>query len=75
MEKQTVTIKEAAQQLGVGLHVIYRAVKNGQIHTIRIGNRLLVPKAVMQRLLADPGPQEPTTDVAMGVQAVEVASG
>jgi len=75
MEKQTVTIKEAAQQLGLGHNAIYRAAKNGQIPSIRIGNRILVPKAVMQRLLADPGPQEPTEVVSVGLQVVEVASG
>ena len=58
MERQTVSIKEAAQQFGLHYEAVYRAVRKGEIPAIRIGGRILIPKAVMVRLLADPGPLE-----------------
>jgi len=51
MEKQTLTIGETAVLLGVAPHTAYRAAKRGEIPTIRIGGRLLVPKAAMAQLL------------------------
>ena len=52
MERQTLTIDEAAGLLGVAQHTAYRAAKRGDIPTIRIGGRVLVPRAAMDRLLA-----------------------
>jgi excisionase family DNA binding protein len=75
MEKQTVSIKEAAQQLGLGADALYRAVRNGEIPVIRIGGRILVPKAVLLRLLADPVPQGLAAEVAVGLHEEEVARG
>jgi len=66
MEKQTCTMKEAAQQLGLGYNAILRAAKTGQIPTFRIGGRILVSKLVLMRLLADPGAQEPAVGVVSG---------
>jgi excisionase family DNA binding protein len=49
----TLTVTEAAKRLGVGRNVAYNAAKSGQIPTIRIGNRILVPVAALDRHLAD----------------------
>lgn len=43
--------KEAARLLRVGRNQGYDAAKAGQIPTIKIGKRLLVPKAALDRLL------------------------
>ena len=51
MERQTFTIDEAAVLLGVAPHTAYRAARRGDIPTIRIGGRVLVPRAAMDRLL------------------------
>jgi excisionase family DNA binding protein len=50
-KRQTMTIPEAARKLGVGRNAGYRAARSGQIPTIRIGKRLLVPAAAFDRLL------------------------
>lgn len=44
-------IEEAARLLGIGRNSCYEAAKTGQIPSIRIGKRLLVPKAALDRLL------------------------
>ena len=55
MEKRTYSIPEAAKALGVGRSAAYEAARTGQIPTIRIGKRILVPVAALERLLADSG--------------------
>lgn len=52
MERQTITIEELAAILGIHRNTAYRAAKRGEIPTIRVGGRLLVPKAVLIRILA-----------------------
>jgi excisionase family DNA binding protein len=52
IERQTVTVEEAATILGVGRNKAYEAARSGEIPIIRIGKRLLVPLAALQRLLA-----------------------
>ena len=42
----------AGQILGLGRNATYKAVNNGQIPVVRIGRRLLVPRAALDRLLA-----------------------
>ena len=59
MEKrQTMTIEEAAEFLGVGGATAYAAAKSGQIPVIRIGRRMLVTKAGLEALLAGPAAKE-----------------
>lgn len=38
--------------LGIGRNQTYAAAKSGQIPTIRIGGRILVPRAALMRLLS-----------------------
>jgi excisionase family DNA binding protein len=47
----TMTIPEAAKLLGISRSAAYRAVARGEIPTIRIGRRLLVPTAKLYQLL------------------------
>lgn len=53
-DKLTLTIEETARLLGIGRNLCYDRVKMGEIPAIRIGRRLLVPRAALQKLLADP---------------------
>jgi len=48
----TLTVEEVATILGVGRNKVYEAAHSGEIPTIRIGKRLLVPRAALKRLLA-----------------------
>jgi excisionase family DNA binding protein len=48
------TIEEAAELLRISRNSAYTAAKNGDLPTVRIGNLLRVPKAVIDRMLGDP---------------------
>ena len=50
-ECMTVSVEEAGEILGCSRNTAYEAVRRGEIPVIRIGKRLLVPKAALQRLL------------------------
>jgi len=54
--KQTLSVEEAAKVLGIGRNLCYDRVKTGEIPVIKIGRRLLVPRAALEKLLADPKP-------------------
>lgn len=50
-ERLTLTVEEAATLLGISRAFAYEAVNRGDIPSIRIGRRVLVPKAGLQRML------------------------
>lgn len=47
----TLTVEEAAETLGISRAFAYEAVGRGEIPSIRIGRRILVPKAALDKLL------------------------
>jgi excisionase family DNA binding protein len=47
----TYTIEEAARLCGVSRGVGYEAARRGELPTIRLGRRLLVPKVALARML------------------------
>ena len=54
-DRLTYTVEEAAQLLGLSRNTAYELAKVGQLPTIRLGKRLLVPKQALERLLASAG--------------------
>ena len=48
------TIEEAGELLRLGRSSAYEAARRGQVPTIRIGRRLLVPRAALERMLEGP---------------------
>ena len=62
--RRTLTVEEAARELGIGRGLAYEAVRTGALPALRVGRRLLVPVAALDRLLASGGkggssPDEP----------------
>jgi excisionase family DNA binding protein len=53
-ERLTLTVEEAGTLLGISRAFAYEAVNRGDIPSIRIGRRILVPKAALERMLGDP---------------------
>ena len=49
--RKTYSIAEIGELLGVGKNAAYNAVHRKEIPVIRIGGRLLVPKAAFDKLL------------------------
>ncbi len=60
MDKLTYTVPEAAELLGIGRAAAYEAARSGQLPTIRIGKRVLVPVAALERFLAGNELQAPS---------------
>lgn len=52
MQQDTITVKEAAQRLGIGINQAYEACERGQIPCLRFGKRWLIPIAAFERWLA-----------------------
>jgi excisionase family DNA binding protein len=47
------TVEEAAKLLGISRGLAYEAARRGEIPTIRLGRRLLVPRAKLLTLLGE----------------------
>lgn len=50
-ERKTLTVEEAAKELGLGKNAAYEGVRTEQIPSIRIGRRILVPRVALDRML------------------------
>ncbi len=51
-ERRTLTVTETARELGISRAAAYAAVHAGAIPVVRIGRRMVVPQAALDRLLA-----------------------
>jgi len=51
-ERLVLTVEEAGRKLGLARQTAYSAIHTGQLPHIRIGRRILVPSASLDRLLA-----------------------
>jgi excisionase family DNA binding protein len=47
----TLTVEEAAIVLRIGRNSAYEAIRRGELPSIRVGRRLLVPRLALERLL------------------------
>ena len=47
----TMTIEDAASELGISRHTAYQCARDGQIPTIRLGRRLVVPRVRLEAML------------------------
>jgi excisionase family DNA binding protein len=52
-EKLTVTVPVAAKMLGLSLNPTYRGIQTGEIPSVRIGGKILVPTAALRKLLGE----------------------
>lgn len=52
IDPRTITVEQAAAELGIGRNQAYEAVHAGQIPSIRIGRRILIPKEAFERLIS-----------------------
>jgi excisionase family DNA binding protein len=50
--RATLTIEEAAQLLRISKSLAYLAARRGEIPTLRIGSRWVVPRVQLERLIA-----------------------
>lgn len=55
MDKQTYSVAEVAQKLGLSTNSVYAGIHDGSIPSIKIGRRLLVPIPALDRMLGSGG--------------------
>jgi excisionase family DNA binding protein len=53
--RKTTTVEEAAKMLGISRNFAYRAAKEGNLPSIRIGHRVLVLRSSIERMLEPEG--------------------
>ena len=51
-DRLALSVPEAGRLLGIGKNASYEAASRGELPTIRIGGRILGPRAALERLLA-----------------------
>jgi excisionase family DNA binding protein len=51
----TLTVMETAELLGLSRASAYEGVRNGQIPSLRIGKRILIPRSALEAKLAEVG--------------------
>ncbi len=50
-QRRTYTVEEAAQILGISRSLAYECVKNGEIASLRLGSRIVIPAHVINGLV------------------------
>ena len=53
--RATLTVEQAGELLGISRGLAYEAVRRGEIPSVRIGRRILVPAAALRALLGEGG--------------------
>ena len=56
--KKTLTVEQAGRELGISRNLAYAAAQSGDIPTIRIGRRLIVPRVAFDKMLDQAGEPE-----------------
>lgn len=52
-EKATYSVAEAAKVLGIGKSLAYELAHKGDIPVLKLGNRMVVPKVALEKMLTD----------------------
>jgi excisionase family DNA binding protein len=50
MRKIAFGIREASELLGIHFNTLHRAIKRGEVKAVRVGQRVLIPAAELERL-------------------------
>jgi excisionase family DNA binding protein len=53
IERLALSVKDAARLLGLGRSTIYRLIGEGELQTIKLGNRTLIKMASLRSLIDD----------------------
>ena len=73
-ESLTLSVTEAARVLGISRTTAYECVHTGQLRAVRLGRRLVIPRAAITELLAAPDPSVTSTE-ADGASSLASSSG
>jgi len=51
MDKATVSVPEAAKIFGISRNLAYELARTGELPTLRLGRRILIPRVALEELL------------------------
>lgn len=51
-DKKILTVRELARELRISVNLAYRQVRDGKIYSIKCGDRYLIPKKALEKLLS-----------------------
>jgi excisionase family DNA binding protein len=54
MQSKSMTVTEAAKELGISRGLAYELVSRGELPSIRLGRHIIVPRHAIERLLGEP---------------------
>jgi len=69
MGGRTLSVREAAGVLGLGLHATYRAVREQRLPVLRSGRKVRVPMAVLEQVLKHPERFSPVNETETDKEA------
>ena len=52
-ERATLTVAEAARVLGIGRNLTYELVRRGELPSLKLGSRVVIPRVALERLLGE----------------------
>ena len=52
-DRKAISVLECARLLGLGKNLCYEAIQRGEIPSIKVGGRILVPVAALDKMLGD----------------------
>ena len=67
--KEVLTVDEAAAALRIGRGTAYEAIRRKELPAIRLGRRLLVPRAALERMLEAGGAKTVISSADNGPEA------
>ena len=50
-EKLVISVEEGRKLLGLSRGLMYEAVRSGQVPSIHVGRRILIPKVLLEKML------------------------
>jgi len=56
-QRLTLTVEEAARLLGISRALAYELVRDGEIPSLRLGRRIVIPRRVIDELLGGEAPE------------------
>ena len=74
-ERLTYTVEEAAELLGVSRGSAYLAAREGELPTLRLGRRLLVPRRALEEMLNGAGTASPHKENGTGANGAVTKGG
>lgn len=54
MERLALSVEEVAEALGTSRDCVYRAINKGEIPSVKVGTRVLIPRVWLERLFEVP---------------------